>query len=149
LDALEDSLWEANYSSFLHEEYLRLKISASYVQYFSKYFIPYNISNRQFTPKFDILNKPLKVDPTKFTVFSVYSDNFFLKPDLLNLTSFTYFNNILNAELAEDSYENFKSLSLLYNNSFKFLNAAKVNFTPVVSYATNANLFRADFDEAN
>jgi hypothetical protein len=96
-----------------------------------------------------MLNKPFKFDPTKFVVFSVYSDNFFLKPDLLNLNNFTYFNNILNAELAEDSYENFKSLNLLYSNSFKFLNAFRINFTPPVSYATNVNLFRADFDEAN
>jgi hypothetical protein len=142
-------LWEVTYPSFLHEEYLRLKTSALYVQYFSKYFSPYNAFNRQFTPKFELLNRPSTLDPTKFDATAIYSDNFFVKPDLLNLTNFTYLNNLLNAELAEDSYENFKSLNSLYSNSFKFLNASKVNFTPAVSYATNVNLFRADFDESN
>jgi hypothetical protein len=55
----------------------------------------------------------------------------------------------LNTELAEDSYENLKSLSLLYGASFKFLHASGVNSAIPVSYTTNANLFRADFDESS
>jgi hypothetical protein len=95
LDALEDSLWEVIYPSFLHDEYLRLKTSALYIQYFSKYFAPYNVFNRQFAPKFDLMSKPPTLDPHKFDVVSIYSDNFFFKPDLLNLTNFTHINNLL------------------------------------------------------
>jgi hypothetical protein len=109
----------------------------------------YNLLDRLFVPRFDILLKPTHIDLYKFLSFSVYSENFFFKPNLVNLLNFTYFNNVTNFELAEDSYENFKAVRLPYFYSSKFLVNSINNFTPTTSYTTNLNLFRADFDESS
>jgi len=93
--------------------------------------------------------KPIHIDLDKLLSISIYSENFFFKPTLLNLINFTYFNNTTNFDLAEDSYENFKAVKLPYLYTSKFLLSSMNNFTPTVSYATNLNLFRADFEESS
>jgi hypothetical protein len=102
-----------------------------------------------FAAKFDILTKPLNLDMDKFLTLSIYSENFFLNPNLINLTNFSYFNNVVNSDLAEDSYESFKALSHLTGLNTMSLGMQKNNFNPVISYASNLNMFRADFEESN
>jgi hypothetical protein len=149
LDALEDALWEVSYPAFLHDEYVKLKTNSLHVQYFTKYFNTFNELDRLFIPKFDVLMKPIHIDLDKLLSISIYSENFFFKPTLVNLINFTYFNNTTNFDLAEDSYENFKAVKLPYLYTSKFLLSSMNNFTPTVSYATNLNLFRADFEESS
>jgi hypothetical protein len=97
----------------------------------------------------ELSSRPTHIDKDKSPAFSFYSDMFFFKPNTLNLMHFTYYNNIVNSELAEDSYENFKALSGLFLPTLKGLSITRNNFTPTVSYASNLNLFRADFEESN
>jgi hypothetical protein len=78
---------------------------------------------------------------------SIFSDNFFINSSFLNVLNYNYFNNDLNLESIDESYENIKLTNLIFFNNFKFLINTYNNFEKNMSYSTILNSFRADYDE--
>jgi hypothetical protein len=116
--------------------------------YFNNQVTDFNTLNRFFTSKFDLLQKPFILEFFLDKVLSLSSDTFFLKSNSLNILNFSYFNNILNFDSIDDSYDGLKSLHILFYSFQKNLNFLKTTPSQTQSYTTNLNLFRANFEES-
>ena len=149
LDALEDSVWETSYPSFLHEEYHSLKSHVAERTEFARPVNEFNTLNRLFTPKANLAVRSPRLDNFNFSSPAVYSDTFFSNPSTLNLTNFLQFNNLTKLDYIEDSYEGLKSNSFFSPFLAKNYIYSKNTSLPNFSYATNLNMFRADFEESS
>jgi hypothetical protein len=80
---------------------------------------------------------------------NIFSDDYFYNPSLSNMVNFSYYNNDMNFEALEDSYENIKNLKHIYLKNYKnsFLNL--YNYSISKSYTNVLDSFRAGFDEQN
>ena len=65
------------------------------------------------------------------------------------MSNFNQFNALCNLDFLEDSYENLKSTNIFSPLNLKTFFHLKNPSLPVVSYASNLNMFRADFEESN
>ena len=149
LDALEDSLWETSYPSFLHEEYHKLRSHITNRSDFSRQSNTFNILNRVFTPKSNTMTRPARLDLNLLASPTLYSEASFFDPSTLNLLNFSQFSNLLRMDSIEDSYESLRSSSLFAPSLLKNYTYTKNMVLPNFSYATNLNMFRADFEESS
>lgn len=116
---------------------------------FSRHIADYNTLNRLYVTKLAFALRPVRLDKFSLSTPSLVADSFFLDSKALNMSNFSHLNTLSNLDFIEDSYENLKSMNVFSPTSFKTFFHLKNTSLPAVSYATNLNMFRADFDESN
>jgi len=149
LDALEDSIWETSYPSFLHEEYHNLRSCVSNRSEFTRQLGEFNGSDRNFVSRANLMTRPGRSGLATFSSPTIYSETAFFSPSTLNLVNFAQFNNLARLDSVEDSYESLRSSSLFSPSLLKNYTHVKNMVLPSFSYATNLNMFRADFEESS
>ena len=149
LYALEDAIWETSHPSFLHEEYASFSVSTPTEFGFANQFSQFNNLCRHLVPKptsasFSACKKPFTTpSPT------VHLETLTRDLSTINLVNFSQFYNLSKLDLVDDAYEGFKSNAALSPVFLKSHFQARNTALPAFSYATNLNMFQADFDESS
>lgn len=149
LNALEDSTWETVFPSFFHDEYYSLRSHFYGVVPFARHITDYNTLNRLFTTKSSFALRPVRLDNRNINTPSFGVESLFSDSRALSMSNFNQFNALCNLDFLEDSYENLKSTNIFSPMNLKTFFHLKNPSLPVVSYASNLNMFRADFEESN
>jgi hypothetical protein len=145
LESLEDSFWELGYPTPTPEYFYSFNNLVGLGSFFDRFTESFNTYTRQYSPKANTFTK-LTIPNISY----INSESFLLRPFLLNLGDFSYYNtNTYHDSSLEDSYENLKSLHTFLTVSPQHLIISK-NMSPLCfSQATVLNLFRANFEELN
>lgn len=149
LCALEDAVWETSHPSFLHEEYASLVAPTPVRFSYANQIAQFNSLCRHLAPKPRIAESSACKAPFTTPSPTVYLETFTRDLSTVNLVNFSQFYNLSKLDLTDDAYEGFKSSVLiapvLLKSYFQLRNTA----LPTFSYATNLNMFQADFDESS
>jgi hypothetical protein len=78
---------------------------------------------------------------------SFYLDDFVIPSNLIKTKDFFIFSNIINFNLMEDSYENFKFFFFFFYNNNNNVNFFLSHFLKPTTYSVIFDFFRSDFDE--
>jgi hypothetical protein len=168
LESLEDSLWEASYSSLYHEDYLDLKLNSSTSDNFTKAHLPYNtnfrlenISNvssegsqlyhnvdeHRTKLKLKSISRPFMKASLSRAPFTIYSEELLVEPNRLNLLNFSAYNNEGLFEVVDDNYENLKNFKYIYTLNSQNISLNSFKYVPPTTYTTILDAFRANYDE--
>jgi hypothetical protein len=115
---------------------------------FTRYITDFNTLNRFYSSKLGFALRPLRLDSTSLHAPAFRTDTFFSDSAGLSLANFNQFNTLAGLDFIEDSYENLKSADIFSPAYLKTFFHLKNSSLPSVSYATNLNMFRADFEES-
>jgi hypothetical protein len=118
---------------------------------FSKEQSLFNLTDRLLDPKLKLnsVYKPFLAKYFNFNLYStpIYTNNFFLNTKYINLLNYHNFNNEVNYEILDESYENIKNFKFLYYLNYQNINLNNLNFFLPVSSTVTLDYFRPDFDE--
>jgi hypothetical protein len=132
---------------------MEIKNFSQGINFFNKGQEIFNNSNRfsDFKLKVKLQYKPFLFSQPNINLYSlpVNIQNFIFNTKTMNLLNFSYYNNEINSETVEDSYENLKIFKFLYFLNYQSTNINAVNCFCPVSYTTVLDTFRADYDENN
>lgn len=108
----------------------------------------FNTLNRLYSSKLGFALRPPRLDCTNISSPAFRTETFFSDSAGLNLANFNYFNSLGGLDFLEDAYENLKYSDVFSPAYLKTFFHLKNSGLPPVSYASNLNMFRADFEES-
>lgn len=150
LELLEDTYWESIYPIYTFDEYLTLVkefYTPEYVDKTFRLFLKYNRINKV---KNDVVNKSFFKDQSSTGEYYsnlLYLDDNISPSNLLKTKDFYIFPSIFSFINSEDSYESFKYLTYIFNDTNNSVNFFFNNFFNPTNYSTVLDTFRSDFDE--
>jgi hypothetical protein len=161
-------MWESNYSSLYHEDYLDLKASSNTADNFNKVQLPYNTSfrleNISKIPSIDVnlyhelsdqnsklklksISRPFLKINLNNVPFTIYSEELTTSPSSINLLNFNTYNNEGLLDTVEDSYENLKNFKYLYTLNSQNVSLKSFKYVSPTAYTSILDAFRANYDE--
>lgn len=114
----------------------------------TRYITDFNTLNRLYSSKLGFALRPPRLDYLNLYTPAFRTDTFFFDSAGLNFANFSQFNSLAGLDFIEDSYENLKSGDVFSPTQLKTFFHLKNNTLPAISYASNLNMFRADFEES-